>query len=77
MPEKSSNIVEDVLKDLSIHDFDPELLQGGIKKLEFLLREEDYGSRPKGLIYNTRLMKSWLHGKDHLKACIKLKYLRN
>lgn len=62
--EKFKNIVEDVLKDLSIHDFDPELLQGGIKKLEFLLREEDYGSRPKGLIYNTRLMKSWLHGKD-------------
>ena len=62
--EKFKNIVEDVLKDLSIHDFDPELLQGGIKKLEFLLREEDYGSRPKGLIYNTRLMKSWIHGKD-------------
>lgn len=86
--EKFKTIVEDVLKDLSIHDFDPELLQGGIKKLEFLLREEDYGSRPKGLIYNTRLMKSWLHGEnpfeslrqieifEELKAEIKNGYLK-
>ena len=29
-----------------------------------ILREEDYGSTPKGLIYCTRLMKRWLHGKD-------------
>lgn len=62
--EKFREIVEDVLKDLSTNDFDGELLQGGIKKLEFLLREEDYGSRPKGLIYYTRMMKCWLHDAD-------------
>ena len=62
--EKFKDIVEKVLSELSVLDFDPELLQGGIKKLEFLLREEDYGSRPKGLVYNTRMMKSWLHDAD-------------
>ena len=51
-------------------------------------QEEDYGSRPKGLIYNTRLMKSWLHGEnpfeslrqieifEELKAEIKNGYLK-
>ncbi|WP_394266689.1 insulinase family protein [Anaerotignum sp.] len=62
--EKFRQIIETTLANLSVNDFDKELLQGGIKKLEFLLREEDYGSRPKGLIYNTRMMKSWLHGAD-------------
>lgn len=62
--EKFRQIVDDILADLAEHGFDEELLQGGIKKLEFLLREEDYGSRPKGLIYNTRMMKNWLHGAD-------------
>lgn len=66
--DKFRQIVEDTLTNLSVNDFDDELLQGGIKKLEFLLREEDYGSRPKGLIYNTRMMKSWLHGTDPFKS---------
>lgn len=62
--EKFIEIVENVLQDIVEHGFDQELLDGGIKKLEFLLREEDYGSRPKGLVYHTRMMKSWLHGED-------------
>ncbi len=86
--EKFRQIVETTLLELSIKDFDAELLRGGLKKLEFLLREEDYGSRPKGLVYNTRMMKSWLHGNDpfeslcqieifeELKADIKKGYLK-
>ncbi len=87
--EKFIEIVERVLEDIAEHGFDAELLQGGIKKIEFLLREEDYGSRPKGLVYNTRMMKSWLHGEDpflsfhqlklfaELKEDIKKGYLQN
>lgn len=40
------------------------LLETALQKYEFLLLEEDFGSTPKGLVYYTRLMKSWLHGKD-------------
>lgn len=43
-----------------------ELLAGALRKYEFLLKEEDYGSTPKGLIYCSRLMKRWLHGEEPL-----------
>ncbi len=57
-------IVEDTLSELAETGFDDNLLEGSLKKFEFLLREEDYGSRPKGLVYHTQQMKSWLHDKD-------------
>lgn len=41
-----------------------DLLESALRKFEFLLKEEDYGPTPKGLIYCSRLMKSWLHGKE-------------
>ncbi|MGN1231692.1 MAG: insulinase family protein, partial [Anaerotignum sp.] len=41
-----------------------DLLKGALRKYDFLLREEDYGSTPKGLIYCSRLMKRWLHGEN-------------
>ncbi len=41
-----------------------ELLQSALRKYDFLLREEDFGSTPKGLVYCTRMMKRWLHGED-------------
>ncbi len=43
-----------------------DLVNGAIRKYEFLLKEEDYGSTPKGLIYCSRLMKRWLHGEEPL-----------
>ncbi len=43
-----------------------ELLNAAIQKFNFLLREEDYGSTPKGLVYCSRLMKRWLHGEEPL-----------
>ena len=56
--------VENVLQDIAENGIDADLLKSGIKKMEFLLREEDYGSRPKGLVYHTKQMKSWLHDAD-------------
>lgn len=65
------SIVEDVLETAAEQGFDKSLLDSSLKKMEFLLREEDYGSRPKGLVYHTRQMKSWLHGEDPL-SCLKV-----
>ena len=43
-----------------VHDgIDKELLEASINLLEFRLRESDFGSAPKGLIYGIRIMKSW------------------
>ena len=56
--------IEDECRRLVKEGLPSDLLQSALRKYEFLLREEDYGSTPKGLIYCTRLMKRWLHGKD-------------
>lgn len=65
--EKSAafqEIIETECKKLVAEGLPEELLQGALRKYDFLLREEDYGSTPKGLIYCSRLMKRWLHGED-------------
>ena len=58
------NIIEKECKRLIKEELPSDLLQSALRKYDFLLREEDYGSTPKGLIYCTRLMKRWLHGED-------------
>ena len=64
-PEKMdtfTEIIDQECKRLLSEGLPKDLLQSALRKYDFLLREEDYGSTPKGLIYCTRLMKRWLHG---------------
>ncbi len=56
--------INQTLKHILQDGLDKELLDGSLRRLSFLLKEEDYGSTPKGLIYGMKLMKSWLHGKN-------------
>lgn len=56
--------IENTCKALVENGLPTDLLKGALRKYDFLLREEDYGSTPKGLIYCSRLMKRWLHGED-------------
>ena len=58
------NIIEEECRRLVKEGLPSDLLQSALRKYDFLLREEDYGSTPKGLIYCTRLMKRWLHDED-------------
>ncbi len=57
-------IIEEEWKRLISEGLPKDLLKGALRKYDFLLREEDYGSTPKGLVYCSRLMKRWLHGED-------------
>ena len=57
-------IIDAEWKRLAAEGLPVDLVKGALRKFDFLLREEDYGSTPKGLIYATRLMKRWLHGDD-------------
>ena len=57
-------IIDAEWKRLATEGLPVDLVKGALRKFDFLLREEDYGSTPKGLIYATRLMKRWLHGDD-------------
>lgn len=65
---KFIRIIDQEWKHLLSEGLPKDLLKGALRKYDFLLREEDYGSTPKGLIYCSRLMKRWLHGEDPCKS---------
>lgn len=50
----------DVVKNINI---DEKLIEGGIATNEFYFKEEDFGYKPKGLFYNTILLKHMLYEK--------------
>lgn len=58
------NIVEKTLSNIVKNGIDKELIKATLNRWEFYLKEEHFGSRPKGLTYGMKLMKSWLHGKS-------------
>lgn len=57
-------IINETLQKVLKDGLDSDLLASSLRRLSFLLKEEDYGSTPKGLIYGMKLMKSWLHEKS-------------
>lgn len=57
-------ILWDTLKEFANQGLDEEFVLSNLNVWEFLLREEDYGYRPKGLVYGTKAMKTWLHGES-------------
>lgn len=60
--------IECCLKDLVKNGIDKKLLESSFNVWEFYFREENFSYRPKGLVYGTKLMKSWLHGADPAQA---------
>ena len=59
--DKFYSIVQETLQKLAAEGIDRTLLEASINLLEFRLRESDFGSAPKGLIYGIRIMKTWLY----------------
>ncbi|HHD2751683.1 TPA: insulinase family protein [Clostridium perfringens] len=59
--EEFKNVVMDTLKGLVENGIDKELIEASINRVEFELREGDYGSYPSGLIYYLKVMDSWLY----------------
>lgn len=64
--ESFKTVVQETLEKLVKDGIDKELIEASINLLEFRLREADYGQSPKGLVYNIKLMNSWLHGESPL-----------
>ena len=62
--EKFRTVVRDTLQKLVQDGIDRELMEASINLLEFKLREADFGQYPKGLVYNIKIMNSWLYDKD-------------
>ncbi|MBR4695301.1 MAG: insulinase family protein, partial [Selenomonadaceae bacterium] len=69
--EKFYQVVMDTLQNLVRDGLDRTLLEASINILEFRLREADFGSAPKGLIYGLRSLRSGLYGGD---PCVYLYY---
>lgn len=59
--ERFRTLTLEAMQSLVRDGIDKELLEASINLLEFRLRESDFGSAPKGLIYGIRIMKSWLY----------------
>lgn len=47
---------------------DKRLIEASLNRIEFSLREADFGGYPSGLLYNIRLMNQWLYGEDPCRA---------
>ena len=66
-PERADQfyaVISRTLQELVTDGLDRTLLEASINLLEFKLREADFGQYPKGLIYNLKIMNSWLYGAD-------------
>ena len=57
-------VVRETLKTLVKEGIDSQLVEAAVNLKEFQLREADYEGYPKGLIYNIKIMDSWLYDKD-------------
>ena len=64
--EKFIQVVDTELKRLVAEGIDKTLIEACINIFEFTLREANYGSRPKGLVYNIKCMDSWLYDESPL-----------
>lgn len=62
--EKFCATALDSLKKIADEGIDRELLEASLNIFEFRLREADFGSLPKGLVYGLRALRSWLYGGD-------------
>ena len=52
------------LQKISMEGIDKELLEAALNSAEFKLREADFGTYPKGLIYGLSVLDSWIYGID-------------
>ncbi|MCO7127065.1 insulinase family protein [Sporolactobacillus shoreicorticis] len=68
--EAFKKVVFDTLRTFVKDGLDKKQIEAAINVKEFQLREADYGSMPKGLVYSIMSMDSWLYDEDpfmHLK----------
>ena len=71
---KFKDLVTEKLKELAQNGIDKNLAVSAINYIEFLLREADFGYKPKGLAYGMRMMYGYLHGKDPIESIKMWKY---
>lgn len=69
-----AQIIDTTLRSLALNGLDKEMLAAALNRTEFMLRENDYQGRPKGLYYGVRAMDMWLYDRDPMDA---LRYIED
>jgi Zn-dependent M16 (insulinase) family peptidase len=64
--DRFKKIIRQTLEEEIKNGLNKKLVAGAVNSMEFKLREADYHSFPKGLIYNLQCMTTWLYGFDPL-----------
>ena len=64
---KFSNLVFNTLKKIAKNGIDKKLVEAAINITEFHLREADFGSYPKGLVYCMQVMNTWNYDSNPIK----------
>lgn len=59
--DKFVSVIYKTLQEITMQGIDKELLTASLNRMEFHLREADFGSYPKGLVYAIQAMDSWLY----------------
>ena len=59
--DEFENIVMNELKSLAESGIDKALVDSAVNAFEFMLSEENFGYKPRGLYYGLKMMNSWLH----------------
>lgn len=59
--DKFISIIEETLQKLAKDGIDPLLLESAVNLFEFRIREADFGSTPKGLVYALAVLRNWLY----------------
>ena len=62
--DKLERLVLDTLNDLAERGFDPDQVEASINTIEFRLRESNFGSFPRGIVFMTTALQTWLYGGD-------------
>lgn len=62
--EEFAKVVLETLKRLVGEGLDSQLVEAAVNLKEFQMREADFEGYPKGLVYNIKIMDSWLYDKD-------------
>lgn len=57
-------LVRDTVEDICNRGIDRKRLYSAISRMEFAMREKDYGGMPKGLVFAMTSLESWLYGGD-------------
>jgi Zn-dependent M16 (insulinase) family peptidase len=66
--EEFTSVVDSTLRSLALSGIDREMLTAALNRMEFILRENDYQGRPKGLYYGIYALTTWLYDRDPLAA---------